>query len=132
MKLRQFFNFQQPDFLNLPEDVEPLLEKLATGNKKTHALAGYKRLVLSIQKFARQPRGQKLFMTRQPGQEQLSEHQFTREAERERNDFLRNLREMLAYLDVNKQFGQFTGERRNAAKNKSEFDSKYLVSKEAD
>ena len=83
-------------------------------------------------KFARQPQGQKLFMTRQPGQEQLSEHQFTREAERERNDLLQNLREQLAYLDVNKQFGQFTGERRNAAKNKSEFDSKYLVSKEAD
>ena len=83
-------------------------------NKKSHTLASFKRLVMSIQKFARQPQGQKLFMTRKPGQ--LSEQQFIREAGRERNEFLQGVREMLEYLELKKQFGHFKGERRNAAK----------------
>ena len=126
IKLRQFFRYKQPDYLNLPEDLEPLLDQLPTGNKRTFALAGFRRLVNSLMKYLRQPEGMELFMTRNETQQNLTQQAMIEEADRERTEKMRKLRELIEYLDVSAQFGAFTGQKRLAAEKKKEFEEEFM------
>ena len=126
IKLRQFFAFKQPHHLNLPEEVETLVEQLPTGNAKTFALAGFRRLVTSLQKFLRQPQGIQLFMTRNEGQEDFSERKMIDESEKERTEQMRKIRELLEYLKISDQYGKYTGQKKLDQEQKKKFNEEFL------
>ena len=95
LKIRQFFRFKQPDYLEFPENVVELLEKFPTGNKKVHALAGVVRLLQSVIEHAKSTEGKKLFMTRHLGQMELSEDSRRWTTETERKEKKKDLKEIL-------------------------------------
>ena len=121
LKFRQFFLFKQEKFVEIPQDIEGLLDMMVGANKKAHALSGFKYMIKGLLKFASKPEGHKLFMTRLPHQEELNEMTFRDIADRERQSFMSALRDYQTNMESDKLFGHFSGERKLQAEERKEF-----------
>ena len=64
LKLSQYFDFKGETFLDLPENILPLLYKMPSPNKRTHALSGFLHLLDSLDKYASSPAAFQKFMKR--------------------------------------------------------------------
>ena len=64
LKLSQYFDFKGDTFLDLPEKITHLLQKLSSPNKKSHALAGFLQLLKSLDLYASSQHAFALFMKR--------------------------------------------------------------------
>ena len=55
LKLSQYFDFKGDNFLDLPENVKDLLNKMPSPNKRSHALSGFIHLLDSLDRYASTP-----------------------------------------------------------------------------
>ena len=64
LKLSQYFDLKGDTFLELPDRITQLLQKMSSPNKKAHALSGFLQLVDSLDKYASSPAAFEKFMKR--------------------------------------------------------------------
>jgi hypothetical protein len=111
LKVRQFFSIKQPTFLELPQNIERLLDQMLTGNAKNRAFSGFMQLVGSVRMFCNIPQGQKLFFTRTDEQIELSEGEMKKVAKKERMEMKEELKQLMDDMTLEKPFGKHTGQK---------------------
>ena len=57
LKVKQFFSYKQEGFLELPQSIFHMLDKLESGNAKKHSFCGYRQLLDSLYIFLSRPEG---------------------------------------------------------------------------
>ena len=125
LKVRQFFSIKQPFFLELPHDIERLLDKMITGNAKNCAFSGFMQLIDSLYRYCNNPQGQKLFLTRTDEQIGLTEDEMKRVAKRERQEFKTELKQLKDDMTLEKPYGRHTGQKKTDTEDNRTFADKF-------
>jgi hypothetical protein len=125
LKVRQFFSIKQPFFLELPQNIEKMLEQMPTGNAKNRAFSGFMQLVDSLYRYCNIPQGQKLFHTRTEEQLDMTEEEMKRVAKRERQELKTELKQLKDDMSLEKPFGHHTGQKKTDMEDRRKFADVY-------
>ena len=125
LKIRQFFRFKQDDFLELPENIVSMLDRLVTSNKKMHAMSGYIQLLDSLLEYASTEEGKALFFRRVDDEVELSTAAMNRRADDQRMLMKRHIQELIDNLKARRKQAQYTGQKHLEAEEHREFREEY-------
>lgn len=125
LHLWQFFKFKQVHFLEVPQAIGHLLDKIESPAMRGHAFSGWRQLLESLYTFLSSSEAQSLFLKRTRVEYDMSEVDLRAEARVQRDQEMTHVKRTIDLLGIGRNYGTFKKEREGMAEEKAEFRSKF-------
>ena len=109
LKLRQFYAFRQPHFLELPLNIQVQLDLIHSNSNKQSSHIGYRELVHSVAVFLGQEKGKVLFEKKTRKEEEMDEVDWRAHARSQHAFEITHTSNILELLGKNKPFKTYRG-----------------------
>ena len=113
--------YKREHFLEIPQNIKPLLDRIESPGIRTFAFCGFRQLVDSMYLFLATSEGRVLFKHRTELEKDLSEQDMLAKARMQRNNEMDYLKQTKELLIKGKPFGAFHGARQRLARDRQEF-----------